>query len=293
METIKIYYNGFRLGNSKELIKAHISMNGDRISIYARDYCHLPRGYGFGVKNDSDSMTDYFECDRASVAPDHPLYKYLKYAAAKSEYMDAKHTLKNKYYSTIPSHVEHANKAIADFEQIPDPGQPTKADVDSVQQYMYLLEKQRLERERNEREARAAARQIESMETEITIQLWTEHYPLVEGEAWVEVPFSERGGIEEGSKWSLKAAERIFRILDAREHEKHAGYDKTDFVIHWGDNTYHGRYDIGDGEGGLLAHIRNLGEWSRTHTEFGAEKETPDVTNDYLEIYKAIGPLAV
>lgn len=47
--------------------------------------------------------------------------------------------------------------------------------------------------------------------------------------------------------------------------------------------NYEGRYDLGDGDGGLIAHIRAFGEWARTHNEFGAELEAPPETNDMLE----------
>ena len=46
--------------------------------------------------------------------------------------------------------------------------------------------------------------------------------------------------------------------------------------------------NIGDGEGGLLNHIRNFGEWHRTHEEFGKVKETPDETNEILEFVKKL-----
>lgn len=54
------------------------------------------------------------------------------------------------------------------------------------------------------------------------------------------------------------------------------------------ESTYQGRYDLGDGEGGLLNHIRNFGEWHRTHEEFGAEKKNPDKTNEILEFVKML-----
>ena len=43
-----------------------------------------------------------------------------------------------------------------------------------------------------------------------------------------------------------------------------------------------GRFDIGDGEGGLIRHICNYGEWERTHGEFGQALENPPDTNDRL-----------
>lgn len=91
----------------------------------------------------------------------------------------------------------------------------------------------------------------------------------------------------------------ILGELDMWQHEKretsdaYGWYEKTDFTIRYTDekgeeSTYRGRYDLGDGEGGLLNHIRNFGEWHRTHEEFGAEKKNPDETNEILEFVKML-----
>ena len=51
---------------------------------------------------------------------------------------------------------------------------------------------------------------------------------------------------------------------------------------------YEGRYDLGDGDGGLVQHIRSFGEWNRTHGPFGQPIENPEESNgtirfaDYL-----------
>ena len=98
---------------------------------------------------------------------------------------------------------------------------------------------------------------------------------------------------------SVKAADKIFGTLDAWQHEIretsdfYGWYKKTDFSILYKDengeeSTYQGRYDLGDGEGGLLNHIRNFGEWHRTHEEFGKEKAIPDETNEILEFVKML-----
>ena len=36
----------------------------------------------------------------------------------------------------------------------------------------------------------------------------------------------------------------------------------------------------------LLNHIRNFGEWNRTHGQFGAPLENPPETNEVLEMVK-------
>lgn len=267
MEAIKIYYNGFRTGTDKNLIRAHYSVDNridgkESVTIYGRDYEDLPRGYALNVTNDSDSQTDYFCNDRAVVFPDHPLYKYIRYAAMKADYMFAKRMLKK---GTSGYNFERYNETVRKFEAMEDPGQPCAADLDKIQAFLDKKAAEAKEQADREREEYEAELMIERIETEIIVQQFTEEFPVVEGETTVTIPYSERSGVENGSVWSLKAAERIFEALDGIQHEK-GGYDKTDFVILHGDPEkdglrYAGRYDIGDGEGGLVAHIRNHAEY--------------------------------
>lgn len=267
MENIKIYYNGFRIGSSKELVKASFSYNKSTDSVYmyeGRWSNGLPRGYGFGIRNDSDPYTDYFDYDCATVTAEHPLFKYLKYAALKSDYMFAKRQVKkgpgcynyDKYVQTVN-----------EFEQVEDPGQPTQEDLEAIA--TMLEEKSAAEKKAEEDriEACEAEAMIEAVETEIIIDRWESEFPVEDGKAVVKVPFSERRGIKNGSVWSLAAANKIFEELDAIELSKNRGYDKTDFTIEFGragDDDYFrysGRYNIGDGEGTLVNHVRNFAEY--------------------------------
>ena len=72
---------------------------------------------------------------------------------------------------------------------------------------------------------------------------------------------------------SFALGNKLLGILDEKQHreredeENHVGwYHKTDFEIHaviGGEEfNYEGRFDIGDGEGDLIAHIRNFYEYS-------------------------------
>ena len=77
---LKFYYNGIKSSDKQGLQKAHFNFskqNGDKfvIDIYARDYVRFSEEVRntFTVKNDSDIMTDYFECDRIEVPKNHPL----------------------------------------------------------------------------------------------------------------------------------------------------------------------------------------------------------------------------
>ncbi|WP_369923376.1 LPD25 domain-containing protein [Thomasclavelia cocleata] len=72
---------------------------------------------------------------------------------------------------------------------------------------------------------------------------------------------------------SFALGNKLLGVLDEKQHrereneENHVGwYHKTDFEIHaviGGEEfNYEGRFDIGDGEGDLIAHIRNFYEYS-------------------------------
>ena len=72
---------------------------------------------------------------------------------------------------------------------------------------------------------------------------------------------------------SFALGNRLLGVLDEKQHRErenennHVGwYHKTDFtiqaVIGGEEHTYEGRFDIGDGEGDLIAHIKNFYEYS-------------------------------
>lgn len=81
---IKFFYNGIK-GADKKLQKAVYSDGvltnypAGTITIYARGCSRFTKEIHehFTVKNDSDSMSDYFEGDTIRVLPCHPLYKNI------------------------------------------------------------------------------------------------------------------------------------------------------------------------------------------------------------------------
>lgn len=84
---LRFFANGIKVGTGKlQKAFASIQTEGNQyqvagtISVYARDYKRLSAeiGAAFAVKNDSDSMTDYFEQDSFKVVPTHPLYDAVK-----------------------------------------------------------------------------------------------------------------------------------------------------------------------------------------------------------------------
>jgi hypothetical protein len=89
MTTLRFFYNGIKENvKGAKLQKVWYGMydNGD-ISIYSKDYARFSAAVRatFEVKNDSDSMTDYFETDRIRVTKENPLYAQVAEARAKAQ----------------------------------------------------------------------------------------------------------------------------------------------------------------------------------------------------------------
>lgn len=303
---IKIYYNGLKIDGGK-LIKCGYSINTpDTVCIYARHYEDLPRDL-FEVKNDSDSYTDYFENDRAVVESDHPLYKYIHYAALKEaakssqryieKYLKPQLAAPERFsgsHNFYRGELERHEKNIALYQAAHDPGQPTAADLEAIDR----------QRQEAENERRAAEHREELIRREIYLQQRSRHhfitetaekYPLLPGAPVVTVNWSEHPGFiwaDDELRLSVKAAEKVLSALDEEEHGRRGergGYFKTSFTIKWTDESgeecsYSGRYDLGDGDGGLIKHIRALGEWQLKHDNFGHEIPAEEETNDYLKV---------
>lgn len=318
---IKIYYNGLKLdGSSRLSVKVFYSPNNDgSITIHARDYKDLPRDL-FAVRNETDIITDYFDEDHATVEPSHPLYKYIAFAAYKAKEHDYKRSAEHyekratattsAYYKKW--YAEEAAKMrerLAALEPVADPGQPTAEDLEAIN-------RQRQEEENARREAEHAA-EIAEREKVLAerhagfeyINTVAAKYPIKDGEPVVYIPFSENPAfysfmVEDTTKitlhqdgttteetlhtmprcvLSVTAAEIVLRHFDEIEAAKGCGYDKTDFIIKWTDESgepweYSGRYDLGDNDGGLIKHIQALAEWDRTHDMYGHETDTPQET---------------
>ena len=92
MPTFKFLWNGIKV-NGGQLQKAWYSYSNlinypeQTITIYAKNYRRFSAEISevFDVQNNSDSMTDYFECDKIRVTPDHPLYAQVLEACKASE----------------------------------------------------------------------------------------------------------------------------------------------------------------------------------------------------------------
>ena len=323
---IKIFWNGVKLNG--ELQKFYFYMNGENVSFidnerYGR--ATMPKECGLVVINDSDSMTDYFEEDHGTITPEHPLYGYFKNAAQGYTLHRAKANVKllekriaklegventtaKQILQNYTADLEKTKAEVAALEKTVNNAQPTAEDFENVEAYVDEVkakaEAARKAKEEKEHANRLAAVNEAKVKTQNTIARAVKLYPVTEGAPVVEVPFSEFVGLYEiidkkQNTWSVKAADMILGELDMWQHAKretsdaYGWYEKTDFTIRYTDengeeSTYRGRYDLGDGEGGLLNHIRNFGEWHSTHEEFGAEKKNPDETNEILEFVKML-----
>ena len=309
---IRIYWNGIKVDGGK-LIRCFYSLDNDCtvksecVSISARDYADLPRDL-LPVHNGTDIYTDYFDSDRATLTPDHPLYKYFRYNAMKARARDdVKYCEKLRadlssgkrepwpgHFDSIRADLERREKTIAEYNAATDPGQPTADDLKAID----------TRRQEAENARRAAEQEAELKKREYFLNLrcdgqrmieaTAEANPIQEGQPTVTIRWSEHPAFykweDDQLKLSVAAADSILRALDMKAHNDPncGGYWKTAFLITGttpdGDNiNYDGRYDLGDGDGGLIMHIRSIGEWELNHDEYGHEKPASDATNDRIQ----------
>lgn len=104
----------------------------------------------------------------------------------------------------------------------------------------------------------------------------------------VTIIWSEHPELEDGIQMPLYEAELLFGRF-YKEH-KEEGYFKTKFqisyLLHGDQQTYKGRYDIGDEESSIIGHIRDLHEFYRKDPEyqkFLAEKNIQDEENKKMD----------
>ena len=89
----------------------------------------------------------------------------------------------------------------------------------------------------------------------------------------VTVVWSEHAALHNGQKMPLAEADALFKQLDAEPREP-GYYDKTsfrlDFTLNGALDSYEGRQDFGDGDGGLIDHIQGYQEHYRDDEEYKA-----------------------
>ena len=310
--SIKFFYNGIKLNGENKLLKCFYSIDnstaesGPCVTIYARDYSNLPRDV-FPVENETDIYTDYFDSDRATLTPAHPLYRYARAAAIKADLRDSvpyleklERTLNSgklapwQNADTLKIDVESRRAKVeqyrAELEQLPKT-HPTADDLAEIDAMKTAAE--------NARRAREQAEQLEAREKMLRqraegrayIEGIAQQHPITEGAPYVEIPFSENPAFYafndqtdktgEPLRLSVAAAEIVLKHFDEQAAAENRGYDKTDFVIHYIDDdgepsTYSGRYDLGDNDGGMIAHIRSFGEFLCDKGNFGNGKPSTE-----------------
>lgn len=280
--SIKFFWNGLRLNGEKSLAKVSYSMDNHHdydecVSIYA-DGCRLPRDL-FEVHNETDWYTDYFDDDHATLTPDHPLYKYARYAAVKAQIHNLKHYIKRMvtYMEKNPGRWNYADeindsmKRLAELEAIENPGHPTDEDLEKIRQMKVEAENARIAAQ-HEAELKAREEMLRKKnEGKAYIEKIAAEYPIREGEPVVTINWSEHPAFyswkDNELKLSVAAAEIILTHFDKEVHaEEDCGYDKTKFTINYVNedgeqDSYEGRYDLGDDDGGMIEHIRSFGNW--------------------------------
>lgn len=161
-------------------------------------------------------------------------------------------------------------------------------------------------------EQEAAEKRQAEMQTKVEQQIQegrayiekiSQQHPIRPGEPVVKIRWSEHPAFysweDDALDLSPAAAEIILGHYDlGRAEDGAAGYDKTKFLITWTDETgethsYEGRYDLGDNDGGLIAHIRAFAACRRKHpynsTLEEAEEEAKGIeaVADLLTAYTA------
>lgn len=290
--SVKFYWNGFRLNGDKALCKCSYSLDNHRdykecVSIYA-DGCRLPRDL-FEVVNETDYYTDYFDSDHATLTPGHPLYKYVRFAAVKAQIRNLKSHIQyvTKRLQTNPVYAKHYDDAylkqrvdeLAALEAMEDPGQPTEDDLKRIAELRLEAENARIAAKQEAEQKARESMQARKNAGRHFINDVAKKYPIRDGEPVVTINWSEHPAFyswDDGElKLSVAAAEIILTHFDKEVHaDQDRGYDKTSFTIEYVNeagemDTYEGRYDLGDNDGGMIEHIRAFGSRYMKMGRFG------------------------
>lgn len=308
ISSIKFFYNGLRLNGSRSLVRVGYSLDLDAqtVTIYARSGETLPHEL-FTVENDTDLYTDYFDDDRAELTPAHPLYKFAAYAAARADlrrlnsradYLRGRISTPNTWDAMHPdaltAELEGIDARRAALESIPNPGQPTAADLAAVDQMNQDAENAARAAAQAEQQRRREEALAESANTRAIVREEIAAHPLDMNAPAVDFTFSESPAFNDFTAsdgvaslvCSIPAAEAIVRRLDLYYNPEQVAphsYEKTDFIVYYPAEggtfeTYAGRLDLGTEYGGLVQHIRRHADTLRN----GNGYHTPD-DNDRAE----------
>lgn len=208
-ESVRFYYNGLRVNGERKLTRCCYTLDNrhdgaECVTIYATGYDDLPRDI-FPVENDSDSYTDYFEHDRATLFPDHPLYKFARYAAMKANACSNNKSIERVskkisgmsrepwagYIDALKADIARWQRETADFNAAEDPGQPTAADVEACHALRVAEENARREKEHEEELQRREKALNEQNNGRRFIEQTAAEHPIEEGQPVVRIHWSE------------------------------------------------------------------------------------------------------
>lgn len=293
--TLKFYYNGIKVNNGN-LLKGFYSLNNDgtAVTFYA-DHDNLPRDM-FPVENNTDYYTDYFEDDRFTISADHPLFRFAKSAAivahrksnARSvthyEKMRDRHANGSQYWKMFDRYANEARAKMDLFGIVEKIEQPTEKDLEAVREMNIAAENARRAQQLAEEQAERERALKERNENKNYITEIVKAHPFTDSQNYVLIEWSELPGMPENLPLSIEAAEIILKHFDEKKAAENGGYYKTSFIIHFVDengnaDTYEGRYDLGDNDGGLVAHVE---QWLK-HSK---QDENPTAKKLLQTLYK-------
>ena len=298
MTKIAFYYNGFKIDGG-DLQKVNYYLNegkdagGPSVSMTAKGGSSLPHDL-FKVRNDTDLYTDYFDNDHTVVTPDHPLYKHIRAAATKDairsiekhiqwldKYIAAGSRNADAYKEEQARDKARIQKLQKWMNRFAPKGHPTEDEVQAAINWKQAI-KLAAEQARKEAEERERAAYDNAMaEQSAVAQEMLAADVLKDGDAYVVIHWSEHPGFDGYEEESVGekriSVQTMDKLLDRLDHMYKAlgyGYCKTKLTVHTADgDEYTMRYDIGDCDGGIIAHIRSFAAYVKNHENMGGPEQ--------------------
>ena len=259
---IKFFYNGVKINGQKNLIKLNVWKYEDGTIEIENDW-RLDRDFRDALLEVTDLVTVsaryYGDRDtmRIRVNIENPIYNCFKYMILAAKRKDLKKY--GKDYSTIETEIN----------TLPNAANETLVDAAKMYIVNVKAEREAIKKAEEEKEAAKglAIFEAEKAEKETIITL-SNLYPITEDAKYkVRICWSEHPAFYDWAdnelEMSVKAADLVLEALDKKPEE--GGYYKTKFAIIEDDdeeNAYIGRYDLGDGDGGLIKHIEDFAAYA-------------------------------
>lgn len=312
VKSVKFLYNGMKINNGK-LVKLEYKLldNGIYMEQTEGGREDIP-GMLFGeMRGRFDDITNETMESSVLVPKSHPLYDYVYDAYRRLKLKQKKQWLNQarKWAIQDPTRecwVKNTENEIAKLESEAKKGQPSAMEIRAtILQMRAMVKKQQEEEEAREKaELEAEIRKWEEAveQGRQYVESVLQKYPKEEGEPEVKILWSEDAAFASFTKndqtfsMGLRAAETIICHLDLKKNaerlgENGGGYNKTKIRILMKNEkgevcTYELRYDLGDNDGGLIKHIRTVGNYYLHHNKYGYDmttEETKKNAQNFLE----------